>query len=103
MGYILPIQPLQSQQYAERMNNDRYNFAYINRVHPVQMQAEMSSAWEDVLEEEERRRQEQLEEQMKNRALHPPVKSGVVAPNPAKLSPAIAEVVGKGMAINAYA
>ncbi|ARD49125.1 hypothetical protein [Sporosarcina sp. P33] len=101
MGYILPIQNYQAQQYAERMNNDRHNFAYIGRVHPVRLNNEESSYWEDVLEEEDRRREEQLQQQ-KKRAPQPLVKKGFIAPNPAQLSPEIANVVGKGQAINAY-
>ena len=31
MGYLLPIQPIQSQQYANRMNMESYNFAHIDR------------------------------------------------------------------------
>ena len=32
MGYILPIQPIQSQVYANRMIGNDYNFAYIDNV-----------------------------------------------------------------------
>ncbi|WP_301107777.1 hypothetical protein [Sporosarcina sp.] len=103
MGYILPIQPLQSQQYAERMNNERHNFAYIGRVSPVRLQNEESSYWEDVLEDENRQRKEQMEERnMKRRVPRPLVKKGPISPNPAQLSPEIAVVVGKGLAVNAY-
>ncbi|PIC81558.1 hypothetical protein CSV75_07245 [Sporosarcina sp. P18a] len=101
MGYILPIPNYQAQQYAERMNNERHNFAYIGRVNPVRLENEESSYWEDVLADEERRREEQ-KKQRKNRAPQPLVKNGFIAPNPAQFSPEIAEVVGKGQSINAY-
>ncbi|ARF18293.1 hypothetical protein [Sporosarcina ureae] len=101
MGYILPIPNYQAQQYAERMNNERHNFAYIDRVSPVRLQDEESSYWEDVLADEEKRREEQLEQQ-KKRAPQPLVKNGFIAPNPAQFSPGIADVVGKGRAINTY-
>lgn len=103
MGYILPILPLQSQQYAQRMNNKPYNFAHIGRVRPVRFNNnEESSYWEDVLEDEDRRRKEQMEKRNMKSAPQPLAKNGFIAPNPAKLSPAIAEVVGKGLAINEY-
>ncbi|PID21822.1 hypothetical protein CSV61_06275 [Sporosarcina sp. P3] len=101
MGYILPIPNYQAQQYAERMNNERHNFAYIDRVSPVRLQDEESSYWEDVLADEAKRREEQLEQQ-KKRAPQPLVKNGFIAPNPAQFSPEIADVVGKGRAINTY-
>ena len=34
MGYILPIQPIQSQIYANRMSGNDYNFAYIDNIQP---------------------------------------------------------------------
>ncbi|PIC56224.1 hypothetical protein CSV80_12760 [Sporosarcina sp. P12(2017)] len=101
MGYILPIPNYQAQQYAERMNNERHNFAYIGRVNPVRLKNEESSYWEDVVADGARRREEQME-QRKNRAPQPLVKKGFIAPNPAQFSPEIADVVGKGRAINTY-
>ena len=35
MGYLLPIQPITSQQYANRMNMEPYDFAVIGRVEKV--------------------------------------------------------------------
>lgn len=101
MGYILPIQNYQAQQYAERMNNERHNFAYIGRVSPVRLKNGESSYWEDVLADEERRREEQMK-QRNNRAPQPLVKKGFIAPNPAQFSSEIADVVGKGRSINTY-
>ena len=40
MGYLLPIQNIQSQQYANRMNLDPYNFAYIGRVQRVKLNSQ---------------------------------------------------------------
>ena len=105
MGYILPIQNYQAQQYAERMNNERHNFAYINRVNPVRLNLDNEEAnyWDAFLENEDKRREEQTKKR-KNRAPHsqPLAKNGFIAPNPAQLSPEIAEVVGKGRSINTY-
>ncbi|PIC64352.1 hypothetical protein CSV79_06905 [Sporosarcina sp. P13] len=102
MGYILPIQNFQSQQYAERLNKQPHNFASIGRVSPVRMRNEESNYWEDVIGEEDRRRKEQKEERNMKRAPQSLAKNGFIAPNPAKLSPTIAEVVGKGLSVNAY-
>lgn len=106
MGYILPIQNYQAQQYAERMNNERHNFAYINRVNPVRLNLDNEEAnyWDNLLESEDRRREEQMKKR-KNRVPRSPqplAKKGFIAPNPAQFSPEIAEVVGKGQSINAY-
>lgn len=105
MGYILPIQPFQSQQYAERMNSERKNFTYIDRVNRIRLQNEESEYWKDVLEEENKRRKDRLEEQFderQNQAPPPPVKNGFIAPNPAEFSLDLAEIVGKGQAVNEY-
>lgn len=105
MGYILPIQPFQSQQYAERMNSERKNFTYIDRVNRVRLQNEESEYWKDVLEEENQRRKEQLEEQFDERQTQaplPPVKSGFIALNPAEFPQDLAGIVGKGQAVNEY-
>ena len=103
MGYILPIQNYQAQQYAERMNNERHNFAYINRVNPVRLNLnnEEANYWDSFHANEDKRREQQMKKR-KNRAPRPLAKNGFIAPNPAQFSPEIAEVVGKGQAINAY-
>ena len=40
MGYVLPIKPIQSQKYANRMNMEPYNFAYIDRVNKVKLNSD---------------------------------------------------------------
>lgn len=35
MGYILPVQPFQAMQYAERINMKAYNYAHVNAVAKV--------------------------------------------------------------------
>ena len=103
MGYILPIQNYQAQLYAERMNSERHNFAYINRVNPVRLNLDNEEAnyWDSFHANEDKRREQQMKKR-KNRAPRPLVKNGFIAPNPAQFSPEIAEVVGKGRSINAY-
>lgn len=97
MGYILPIQPIQSQQYANRMNMESYNFAYVDRVNKVRFD------FSDSMNDSFQREQEMKEEKEMPIVSAPPVLyKGFVYPNPANLSPAIAQVVGKGLNVNAY-
>ncbi|MBE1556925.1 hypothetical protein [Sporosarcina limicola] len=98
MGYILPIQPIQSQQYANRMAMESYDFAYIDRVGKVQLSSDFSDALSESFHQKGG----------KNEEVEPVVVSplssykGFIYPNPVNLSPAIALVVGKGLAVNAY-
>lgn len=39
MGYILPVQPFQAMQYAERINMKAYNYAHVNAVAKVKKQS----------------------------------------------------------------
>ena len=100
MGYILPIQPFQSQQYANRLQMSNYDFAHINAVQPIKMK----SIFDDQLEE----RSKQLEEEdesisVSSHSFRQPVPyKGFIQPNPVNLSPEIAKVSGKGNQINAY-
>lgn len=100
MGYLLPMNPIQSQQYANRLTADPYNFATINRVQPVKLKS-------DFLEEFEESVQSQIEENQGNKKpLNPlPRQSqlqGYIYPNPVNLSPAISQIVGKGISVNTY-
>ncbi len=99
MGYILPIQPIQSQQYANRLQIDPYDFAYINAVQPIKMK----SLFEDELEQREKRSNGEEESSAPSNAISFPVPyKGFIQPNPINLSPDIAKVCGKGNQINAY-
>ncbi|GKV67593.1 hypothetical protein NCCP2716_00910 [Sporosarcina sp. NCCP-2716] len=105
MGYQLPIQPIQSQIYANRMENASPNFAYIDRVQSVKLQTEYEE-WQKVHRREERLNQAVSREsgnQPAPRQPLPPAKNGFIRPNPAGLSKEVAIVVGKGMAVNEYA
>ena len=51
MGYIIPVQPLQAQVYANRMLMDDYNFAYISNVQGIKMK----SIFEERIERSRRR------------------------------------------------
>ena len=98
MGYLLPIQPIQSQQYANRMNLDPYNFAYIGRIQRIKLN---SDSFEDVMEQSFS--QNKGEDKEQPHIDRPAVQyQGYVPPNPANLSPSIAHVVGKGLSVNAY-
>ncbi|MCG7344622.1 hypothetical protein MHZ92_10775 [Sporosarcina sp. ACRSL] len=99
MGYILPVQPMQGDIYAYRMNAVRSNFAFIDRVEKVKMDPDLNDKFEDALSKE----QEQITDDEKPILSNsrPPYK-GFIYPNPANLSPTIAHVVGKGLAVNEY-
>ena len=99
MGYLLPIQPIQSQQYANRMNMESYNFAHINRVNKIKFDLKFSEDSHGAFQQEEKE-----EEAMKYAHVSAPplAAKGFIYPNPANLSPAISQAVGKGMSVNAY-
>ena len=98
MGYIIPISPIQSQIYANRMLMDNYNFAYINNVDSVKMK----SSFEDHLEEQilENNREKQVLEPKEQ--MDVPLYKSFIQPNPINLSPIIAEISGKGNILNRY-
>jgi len=101
MGYQLPIQPIQSQMYANRLNDERYNFAYINRVEKVELDTKFMETFDRTLENQAQFGEE-VEKPIGTSNL-PLYKDGFIYPNPVNLSPDIAKVVGKGLAINRYA
>jgi hypothetical protein len=98
MGYLLPIQPIQSQMYANRLNLEAYNFAYIDRVNKVKL----NSDFLDEFKESSHQQREKEEGEGTSIVLAPSPYQGFVYPNPVNLSPVIAKVVGKGIAVNAY-
>ncbi|MET1014518.1 MAG: hypothetical protein ABWX61_08425 [Paenisporosarcina sp.] len=100
MGYILPIQPFQAQQYANRLQMSNYNFAHVNAVLPIKMK----SIFEDQMEEQSKKHEE--EDESVSTSSHSfrqavPYK-GFIQPNPVNLSPEIAKVSGKGIQVNTY-
>ncbi|MBB4824447.1 hypothetical protein HNO89_001669 [Sporosarcina luteola] len=101
MGYQLPIQPIQSQIYANRLNDERSNFAYINRVEKVKLDTTFIETFDRTLENQLSDRMEA--EKPENPSELPLYKDGFIYPNPANLSPAISKITGKGLAINRYA
>lgn len=105
MGYILPVNSYQSQQYANRLADDPH-FARVSRVHRINQLASYQESFDKslVLEEEMHNSQNDQKEKKSQLADRPSQSEvlGYINPNPANLSPAIAKVVGKGVAINAY-
>lgn len=101
MGYILPFQPIQSEMYANRMNAGRTNFAYIDRVEKVKLDPEQLGKFNDTLLQEQERLMDE-NENPSSASNHPPAMKGFIYPDPTNLSPEIAYVVGKGLAVNAY-
>ena len=101
MGYLLPIQPIQSQQYADRMNMDSYNFTKIDRVEKVNFYDDLWSR--DFSGEQNHLYLDDEDEEVRVAiASTPPPYNGFIYPNPANLSPNIAQIVGKGLVINRY-
>lgn len=98
VGYILPIQSIQSQLYANRMQMDTYNFAYINAIQPIKRK----SIFEDELDERTKQYDEDEVTQKELSSKQPVPYKGFIQPNPVNLSPNIAKVCGKGIQINTY-
>ncbi|QTD41243.1 hypothetical protein [Sporosarcina sp. Te-1] len=103
MGYQLPIQPIQSQIYANRLYDERSNFAYINRIEKVKMDTTFFETFDQTIEKQ-LRNGEETDQPVQTSGM-PLYKDGFIYPNPANLSPDpdIARVTGKGLAINRYA
>lgn len=103
MGYVLPIKPIQSEQYANRINAEPYNFAHVGRVEKVKLKSDFLEDFEEHLledAEQENKREDGGSEQPSSPQ---PLRGyGYIQPNPANLSPAISQIVGKGLNINAY-
>lgn len=98
MGYLLPIRPIQSEQYANRINMERYNFASVDRLYPVKLRSDFLEEFEEklyLLDEQKGREKAEL-------VSSPQSYQGYISPNPANLSPAISQVVGKGISVNMY-
>lgn len=99
MGYILPMQPIQSQVYANRMISNDYNFAFIDNVQNVKFK----SGFEDHLEKQEQLFEEEEQQVLElERPSIQPLFKGFIHPNPVNLSPKIAEISGKGNSVNLY-
>lgn len=102
MGYQLPIQPIQSQMYANRMENASPSFTYIDRTQPVKLQLNHEK-WQKLLRRErERNAEREFGKPPAKRSSLSPTKNGFIQPNPANLSKEVAMVVGKGIAVNEY-
>lgn len=104
MGYILPVNSYQSQQYANRLADDPH-FARISQLHRVNQVASFQERFDQFVSEEEKNEEKDNQKEKKSQLANVPSQSkvhGYVNPNPANLSPAIAKAIGKGVAINAY-
>lgn len=98
MGYIIPVQPIQSQIYANRLLMDEYNFAYVSNIQAMRMKS--------LFDEHLSNKEKELEERdapLENNPPYPaPLFKSFIHPNPVNLSPKIAEINGKGNKINLY-
>lgn len=100
MGYLLPINPTQSQQYANRMSLAPYNFAAINRVQQVKLESDFLKEFEEVLDS--KREKSGGNKEHSNPPSTQTEHSPYIYPNPTNLSPAISQIVGKGISVNTY-
>ena len=100
MGYILPVQPMQGELYANRMNTVRNNFAYVDRVERMKMDPDLMDKFEDTLLQNQERLKKDGESIIASS--RPPYLKGFIYPNPANLSSEIAQLVGKGLTVNVY-
>jgi hypothetical protein len=100
MGYIIPVQPIQSKIYANRLLIDDYNFAFINNINGIRMK----SIFDERLADQQRQLEDNKEEQLlkSEEPSFPPLFKSFIQPNPVKLSPEIAKINGKGNTINFY-
>jgi hypothetical protein len=78
----------------------RSNFAYVDRVEKVKLDPGLKDKFDDTLRGEQERIMEEREPTIVNS--RPPYLKGFIYPNPANLSPEIAQLVGKGLAVNEY-
>ena len=104
MGYLLPIRPIQSEQYANRLSMEPYNFATVGRLQSLKLKSGFLEEFEEKLHQLDK---DKKKDKKKGRELayadHPPrIYEGYVSPNPVNLSPAISQIVGKSMSVNTY-
>ena len=101
MGYVLPVRPIQSQQYANRMTMDSYNFASVGRVQEIKLKSDFLEEFKNpqhFLDEAKRTKSSQQSQEFSSLYQY----KGYIPPNPANLSQAITQTVGKGLSINTY-
>lgn len=103
MGYVLPIKSIQSEQYANRINAKPYNFAHVGKSEKVKFKSDFIDDFEARLFDDEEQDEERDGDNSEQQPSPQPLKGyGYIQPNPANLSPAISQIVGKGLNVNAY-
>lgn len=101
MGYLLPIQPIQSQQYAERVRKDDKHYSKIERkeaIRPI-------SRFADVLYQEQKEQKfsaKREDEGKKQKPLSDTISPSNMKINMVHMSPEIAQPIGKSFAVNMY-
>lgn len=101
MGYVLPVRPIQQQQYANRMMMDTYDFAPVGSVQPVKLSSDFHTEMEKNYRPVDEEKSTSEERRSPENSSSPPYKA-YIPPNPANLSPAVSRVVGKGISVNTY-
>jgi len=79
---------------------DLHDFAFIEKVSKVKLDSDFSDELKESFFQEQE--SDKREEEGKPVVKIPPSYQGFVYPNPVNLSPIIAQVVGKGISVNAY-
>ncbi|GEK34298.1 hypothetical protein [Kurthia sibirica] len=96
MGYILPITPYQSMQYAAIQQMGTYNYSHIEHLQRVKKQSHFEKELERHLD---RATSEQQKIERMNQ-LHLPYSMPIIIQPPKEKS--IAEITGKGNIVNTY-
>ncbi|WP_432357742.1 hypothetical protein [Sporosarcina sp. UB5] len=100
MGYILPVQHIQAELYANRMNAVRNNYAHIGRIEKVELNLDVMGKFKHSLHDEKER--VMVERKAVTVKPIPPYMKEFINPNPANLSSEITKLIGKGLTINEY-
>ena len=98
MGYLLPIRPIQSGQYANRISMESYNFATIEKLQSVKLKSDLLEETLHLQNEDNMRKDREKSVAVPS----PQPYKGHVPPSLANLSPIISQIVGKGISVNTY-
>ena len=106
VGYLLPIRPIQSEQYANRLSMEPYNFATVGRLQSIKLKSDFLEEFEEVLhlldEDEDKKKDKKNDRELAYADYPPRISEAYAPPNPVNLSPAISQIVGKGISVNTY-
>lgn len=104
MGYILPVHSYQSQQYANRLRENEYNYSKVNQLHRINQISDFMEDFDEKVDEKYVERKNEKGMQEKPLASSPSQHEviGYVNPSPINISVKNVPIVQKDAAINAY-